>query len=690
MKVIKLKLTNVKGATRELRLSGRDLFTGPNGAGKSTNLEGFLVGMLGYVPGRGKQLADVYRLASGEEMTVGLETDSDFKCSRTIREKCRKSRATGEKNYSLTMEMEVFPPRGEKGDNDKQERITKELGDTSVLLDLGALFALSDAERRKFIFSLTDPAQFGWDRDKFIAAITGQDLRFAAQAKELATIWDPGASVQENVARALEWVKSELSARRAELKKSQAAKEQLLAQKRELGSDPGSAAELAAELEAARADLAKLTGDLAAAQEKVRSARNLRVRIENYQTKLQAPEPRTHAPEVIEKLRNELVLATAEVAGMNSQRESLEADEHGLQAEVDACYGPSREADAKVASLRALINKVEASKGVCPLMGAQCQADLAKFTAEARGELLAAEQQASDCYARGKGFSDRLATTRDSIRKFTKSVEARSASVAASQRTLDAMIKGNELAQKDLEARNNLRSEIEKAQAELTALQVVDVGPLEAAKLGMAGRVADLERELNKRQAIANLLSSFDRANLEAEELAQTVDILDDLARFVGPTGLQGTILRDTIAPLITKVNELLGQTGRGYNLRTVMQGRNGQEILDFAWERGGQSISYDSLSGGEKVVFGAALGCSLVLTKNPPCKALVIEASECDAGNMRALMEAIGQFGASLDNVLIATHVEPPAVEGWTIHRLTPGEPVRTPEPAVSARVTF
>lgn len=690
MRITKLTTTNVKGSSITEELTGRDLWTGPNGAGKSTRLEAFLVGKLGYVPGRGKELSDVYRLASGDELAVALESETGFRCSRTIREKCKKSRSTGEKSYSLTMDVEVFPPRGEKGDTDRANRITKELGDTSVLLDLGALFALSDAERRKFIFSLTDPAQFGWDRKRFINEVIGANDRFAGYAGHLESIWDPSASVQENVTRALEWVKGELSAKRAEMKKAAAAKEQLLAQKRELGSDPGSAAELAAELEGARKDLAKLTADLATAQEKIRSARSLKSRIDGYQAKLQTPEPRTHTPEVIEKLKNELALSAAEVAGMNAQRETLEAEEHSLEAEVDACSPAVRTADAKVAALGALIAKVDASKGMCPLMGAQCQADLAKFMADAKVDLAAAEARAAEAAERKKGFEKRLSITRDSIRKFTKSVEARSSQMAAAQRTLDSMIKGNELAQKDLDAKASLRTEIERAQAELSALQVVDTMPLEAAKTGMSGRVADLERELNKRQAVANLLSSFDRANLEAEELAETVDILDDLARFIGPSGLQGTILRDTIAPLITKVNELLSKTGRGYNLKTVMEGRNGQEILDFAWERNGQDISYDSLSGGEKVVFGAALCTALVLMKNPPCKSIVVEASECDAGNMRALMEAIGQFGAQLDNVLIATHVEPPAVEGWTIHRLSPGEPARTPEPAMTGRVTF
>lgn len=671
MKVTKLSLTNVKGATREVALSGRDLFTGPNGAGKSTNLEGFLVGKLGYVPGRGRELADVYRLASGEELAAGLETEGGFKCSRTIREKVKKSRATGEKSYSLTMEIDVFPPRGEKGDNEKKDRITKELGDTSVLLDLGALFALSDAERRKFIFSLTDPAQFGWDRKRFINEVVGANDKFAGYAGHLESIWDPSASVQENVVRALEWVKGELSSRRAEMKKAAAAKEQLLTQKRELGSDPGSAAELSEELAGARADLAKLTADLATAQEKVRSALRIKARIEGYHLKLAAPEPAVHSAETLARAANDIALAKASIEGMRSQRGDLETEAGRLEAEVDACMAPCRTADAKVAALRGLIAEIEKSKGICPLLKEKCQADLSKFVADTQKELEAASRAAAEAYAKGKGFSTQLTTTREAIRKFTKAIEDGNAKLTMTQRSLDAMAHANAQAQKDAEGRAALATEIEKAQAELAALQVVDVAPLEAAKQGLVGRVADLERELAKRQAIANLLSSFDRANLEAEQLAETVDTLDDLARFIGPSGLQGTILRDTISPLIKKVNELLGQTGRGYNLKTIMEGRNGQQICDFAWERSGHDISYDSLSGGEKVVFGAALCTALVLMKNPPCKSIVVEASECDAANMRALLEAIGQFGKELDNVLIASHVEPPAVEGWTIHHL-------------------
>lgn len=671
-KINKLILKNVKGTTSEVELSGRDIWTGPNGAGKSTHLEGFMAAKLGYIPGRGKLLADVYRMASDEEMEVGLEADNGFRCSRTIREKCTKKR-TGERSYSLTSSVSVFPPRDKNEDGGA--RIAKELGDISALLDLGDLFAKSDTERRKFIFSLTDPASFGWDRERVFEEVIKSNDKFEGLLKDLRLVWNEEASIQDNVALALEWAKGELSAKKAELKKAQAAKEQLLAQKRELGSDPGSAAELSAELAQARQDLSKLTADVASAQAKVRSAVNLKSRIDRLNGQMAAPESKTYGPELTDPLKSLIKECESEIDRLSKGRDAVESEAKTISDELESCKPMVRKADTRVGSLSGMIAKVEGAKGVCPLLGEKCQSDLSKFVDTAKRDLAAAEKTAAEASDRVDSFESKLKVKRDEYRQFTKTIEQKSSQMSAAQKTLDSMIKANEMAAKDAENRESLRSEVERAQKELSGMGLVDVAPLEAARDGMAGRVADLDREVVKRQAIANLLDSFDRANLEAERLAEEVDLLDDLARCIGPDNLQGKILKDTVGPLIDKVNSLLERTGRGYNLQAVMEGRNGQQVFGFTWNRNGKEIPYKSLSGGETVVFGAALCTAMLLMKNPPCKSLVVEASECDEGNLRALMEAIGQFGKELDNVLIATHhfpIAPSEVPDWSIHNLS------------------
>jgi len=654
-----------------VELTGRDIWTGPNGSSKSTRLEGFLIALLGYIPGYKKELSDVYRLASDEEMGAGLEMSDGFKFTRTIRERCTKKKS-GERVYSLTEDVvDLFPLRGEKNPTDRKNRVSKELGDISMLLDLGKFFSMSDAERRKFIFSLTDPSQFGWDRKRVVNELIGTNEKFVGWSGHVESMWDDTVGVQENVARILEWAKSELSTKKAEVKRAQAAKEQLLAQKRELGSDPGSAAEIAAELKGARESLAKLIAEVSAAQAKVRSAVNLKNRIERLQNQVNAPAPKVHPEEAIKAVEDSAIASRAEVAKLSEERNRIDAECKRLEAEIDSCTPAVRKADARVGSIQGLITKIEGTKGICPLLGEKCQSDLGSYVTKLKDELVEADRVAHEASEKRKGFEKELALNREEVRKLTKKIEQESAQAAAADRTMDSMSKSNAMAGKDAETRENARLEMARAEDELRELGLVDIMPLEAARDGMSGRVHDLDRELTKRQAIANLLSSFDRANVEADELSEKADILDDLVRFLGPDNLQGKILKDTIGPLVEKINALLDKTGRGYSLKVVLEGKNGQQVLDFAWERNGRDITFATLSGGEKVVFGVALCTALVLAKNPPCKTLVVEASECDEGNLRALMEAVGQLGPELDNVLVASWATPPAVEGWKVHKM-------------------
>ena len=72
-----LKINGFKDQYREIRLTGLDLFTSDNvnGAGKSAVLESFKLAALGELPGRAKNLEDILKYTSQDEISIGAEFD---------------------------------------------------------------------------------------------------------------------------------------------------------------------------------------------------------------------------------------------------------------------------------------------------------------------------------------------------------------------------------------------------------------------------------------------------------------------------------------------------------------------------------------------------------------------------------------------------------------------------------------
>ena len=156
-------MKGIKGTTATQELTGRDIILGRNGAGKTTRMQAIGLTMNGYVPGKGKTAAETFKMASEESMTVGLVTDT-FEAEREYI-KTEKVNKQGETEVKISQKLQISPMAGETTIAQKEARIKQELGDFPVMLDFGAFIALSDAQKRDFIYSLSG-TQSEWDKDK--------------------------------------------------------------------------------------------------------------------------------------------------------------------------------------------------------------------------------------------------------------------------------------------------------------------------------------------------------------------------------------------------------------------------------------------------------------------------------------------------------------------------------------------
>ena len=76
MKVTSVTIENIHGVdTRTYDFDNIQYITGPNAAGKSTILQSIQLALLGYIPGTGKRISDVFKHSNGKHMAVTLKLD---------------------------------------------------------------------------------------------------------------------------------------------------------------------------------------------------------------------------------------------------------------------------------------------------------------------------------------------------------------------------------------------------------------------------------------------------------------------------------------------------------------------------------------------------------------------------------------------------------------------------------------
>lgn len=130
MKIKTLSGRNISGQTFSHELAPVTVFAGANFAGKTTRINALTLALAGYVPGVGKTGRDVFtRLASGDKMTV------EVSCDKGMMEMTWKEERGSVRYFGPTEEARCIPLM------------------PSVALDAAEYFALSEAERTKFLFA---------------------------------------------------------------------------------------------------------------------------------------------------------------------------------------------------------------------------------------------------------------------------------------------------------------------------------------------------------------------------------------------------------------------------------------------------------------------------------------------------------------------------------------------------------
>ena len=275
-----IEFKNMKGQSATQSLTGTDIFIGRNGVGKTTRIQALGYGMLGYVPGQKKTASDIFKMATGDSMSVGLRTEN-LQLVRSITKISKRNAKTGETATSIKENIALSPGAGERTDFDKTIRIQSEFGNFPVMMDFSEFLSLSDTKRRDFIYSLSPITSTLWDRERIERYLEGNLLTLSLKTNnpeqftimhelisKAVTEYPVGFGIQEGLRAMLDWVAAEKSIWDKKQKDAQGAVRQISEMKNELEETDRNIAGSKKDLDELQEQLIKIEKSITADDEK--------------------------------------------------------------------------------------------------------------------------------------------------------------------------------------------------------------------------------------------------------------------------------------------------------------------------------------------------------------------------------------------------------------------------------------
>lgn len=603
-------------------------FLGPNGAGKSTRLEIPDVALLG--PRDGRSIQALKNVSPA--FTVTAELDGGLTVTRTI---------DGEHS------IHIAPAgKGKLTLAKAQERIIEETGLAPLYIDLSSLLSKTESELREKLLGLCpEPRERTKDEVSALLSECKADVSEAALAHveeaiaEVLGCWKSGP-VLDAIQALLTDKERGLGVQYTywnKIKRSSAEAGQAIAQAKnedEAASlATGNIEGLAREIADLQAQLEATAGEAAEYASREREANRLKNEIEECERLMAAdiqedPEPRI--AEIEQELQGiDLASAETEIQGL---RERI-ANE-----------------TAQIDSLKDRAHRIKG--GRCELIGQACPA-LAdpdarkKIQTEMEGEYKRRKEIQRVAQER-KQTLETIFRTNAQRRRDLENERARLQKAAISRA-------------KELERRRGAEDRLAKARAAQAAMPPTLAAPAEdpqAIRTVIRERQGQRDAKIRAGEAARLQWREIQKAKV-AEEVLRAVKAMQAA---LGPQGLLGAILAESIGPLIDAANEVM---------QTIRPERIEARLVDqtsLGWNRDGVFIDWRNLSSGEKLIFTASVVAGAVAMLKPALPILLIDDFEKIHPDQRPdVLKALDGLSERFGNIWIAAAVDNlPLPEGW------------------------
>lgn len=696
-----LVMKNIKGQSGTQQLTGRDIIIGRNGAGKTTRMQTLGLATLGYVPGKGKTVADTFELASDDTMEVGLVTD-DFELRRVF-QKTTKMDKDGNSDTKISQAIHVSPSGGARTNAQREQRIRDELGDFPVMLDFQAFLSMTDNKKRDFIYSLSE-SDVKWDREKVQHTLGSRLIRpelsedmmdtMKADLYDVMDQYKPNATVQDGLMAMKDYAKDQLSYwKKEKIKADGAAKKltELKNQSEETDRDLTANQERLAELQEERD---KIISFVAEQKAKNKSRVEKQEELQIIQAEIAGLSGRDNEErekqlmdhiEILKKSidRNDQDFSDA-LDSIQKAKQAAETEAEKLLERIQADQTAVAMAQQKIDSYSEVIEKLNANKGVCAVCpGVACNQDFSSYINELQDAIDDAYCDLDDCTARivaaqkqVDGYKERIEAAKLQINSITAKSCARAEEI--SKNTTELQKAMDELAS------------LQNTEPHLAALRIQEKAIVEylesnpeeyPEKYPKAGefelhsieeQIRKLQDTIDEQKKVRNELLNIKTNIVDSKVAAYHVECWKQIADEIGQGGIQGEIVKDLLNPLKAEIDRKLHEIGLDVEFFFLTENERGREIFNFGWKDAQSTRPFESLSQGEQLLLLVALMTTIIEKNNPPIKVLAIDnVNHLDRNNVNRVIKGLNVAGAAMDNIILAGVVEPEETEGWTVWNL-------------------
>lgn len=707
--ITEIEMKNVKGQTTIQSLTGKDIFIGRNGSGKTTRIQSLGLAMLGYVPGQGKTTAETFKLATGDNMLVGLKTEEfEFKRKFTREEKLNSK--TGETKVSIKENLSVSPGQGERTATQKKERIATEVGNFPVALDFNEFLSLSGAKRRDFIYSLSPITSDTWDKERLSQYLTDRMLTSELQENnqeqynitkelidEVLNQYKDNLSIHDGLLSMIDWTTTELSFWKRKQIDSQGAVRQMADMKNQLLETDRNISDSKKELEELQQSLIEVEKKIAADTEKKQNIDRRLARIEELKNMIETikNEPIETDVSEIEKKIGKLQTTIPLPVDVQSQVFHFNNVIAASQEKLSLLRREEAEIQEQMMTIRSTIHSLESSlEKVGELGGAciinkmiACPKDFTGFDQYIDGHKVKANsslQQLQDKQNEFKTKINELIQIINENERAKTDLFNKAQEVQKRREEMHTEIKELEKErEKRLTATERKEHKISIHQEELSRLMneksepIGDLNIMKKQVEGTRNRIGELENSVQEKEKSKQALLLMQQNVLENKESEYKTAGLKAIQESLGPRGVQGELVKEVLEPIRLQIEENLNLMEFEQQPYFQTESDTGQEIFEFGWiNNQGHKVNFDALSTGQQTVYLAAMMMTIIDRAKPKLRILVMDnLNHLDKQNFQLLVNGLDKLVDKVDNIILAGALEYDfEAEGWQVDNLSIG----------------
>lgn len=730
-----VNLTNFKGTTVKQELTGFDVFRGQNGIGKTSRLQALYLAMLGYIPNEPKKDEDnFYKFSSSKNrMAVGIEGDN-YSFERAY-ERTIKQKRNGEQEIKIKKDIDISPSQGEKTLTDKENRIVEWVGRFPVMLNFDEFLALSDAKKREFIYNLVQFDAKKWNRDTVAMYLDekvlteelkeNSEAHFEAMMTVLEEVLDEfkGEDPQEAITSMLEFSRKKTSEWDATRKESKGASVKIAEMKNELKEVVRNLGINKESLEDFRTKRIEAEKELTAEIQKVKGREERQKQVEKLEAELKLLQEKDYTGSIkieheeLEKKKQELEKLEEELKQFDLKFEELDKEKEELKPRYEEVKKIEKEIEGLKAERNSLIGEYKANQNLI----------------EQLEEASKNKKCVIDCKIPcNQDFTDFIKRFKENIFEISKNGEGSKEKIETKQKELEDLKnktydtavlidqKRDVLSQQgkeNLKAQGIVKTEIEKISNKIDSLEKessnkeksiselqgkieefkvipehlqgdLDIEVIEKQIEGLKTNISELQIKIEEQEKTKTTLQNLQRTLVDYNQANIVYMCFKDITEAIGAKGLQGKIMKESLEPLKTAIDENLKLMGIPHDFYISTTTERGKDVFQFGWtvskeleimdeieafeaevDEKNAHRNFDSLSDGEKMMLLIAVLVAFMEKENPAIKVLAIDnAQDLDKKNLSNVVEGLKKIKHKLDNVIIAGVIDLPQSEEYTI----------------------